>query len=129
MPIKRSKRNKPKPRKTKIKVEANKTKKIENDFLHSQLVRLGDMMGDGLHHEPDGRWITAEYKKILKALGMFPKRKRNTKQIDTAMIERIKKVKCQKCSGKLKQTRSGSMRGVCIKCKSKYQLLKNKRRQ
>ncbi len=23
--------------------------------LHRQLVRLGDMMGDGLHHEPDGK--------------------------------------------------------------------------
>ena len=44
--------------------------------LHSQLIKLGDMMGDGLHHEPDGRWISKEYTKVLRALGIAPKQKR-----------------------------------------------------
>ena len=39
------------------------------------LIQLGDMMGDGLHHEPDGYWIPKEYKRILRALGIAPKRK------------------------------------------------------
>lgn len=34
--------------------------------LHRQLVKLGDMMGDGLHLEPDGKWISKEYKQGAK---------------------------------------------------------------
>ena len=37
-------------------------------YLYRQLVKLGDMMGDGLHHEPDGKWIEKEYNKICKVL-------------------------------------------------------------
>ena len=103
----------------------------DNDFLHRQLIRLGDMMGDGLHHEPDGKWISKEYKRISKALGIGPKRKNHSADINKLMIERIKTVKCQKCQGKLYQTRSGSMRAQCIDCSAIFQLLyrKTSRRQ
>lgn len=92
--------------------------------LHNQLVKLGDMMGDGLHHEPDGKWINREYKQTLKALGMLPKKANNSEVINARMIERVNDVPCGKCQGKLKQTRSGSKRAVCISCGGKWQLLK-----
>ncbi|WP_434340225.1 hypothetical protein [Motilimonas cestriensis] len=91
--------------------------------LHKQLVKLGDMMGDGLHHESDGKWIKAEYRRTLKALGLLPKAKRNIAGIDAAMAKRVSEVNCQKCGGQLKQTRSGSKRAQC-QCGAKYQLLK-----
>lgn len=34
----------------------------DNKKLHEQLIKLGDMMGDGLHHEDGGKWIEREYK-------------------------------------------------------------------
>lgn len=40
----------------------------DNDHLHRQLIKLGDMMGDGLHYESDGKWIEKEYTKICKIL-------------------------------------------------------------
>jgi len=96
------------------------------DFLHRQLVKLGDMMGDGLHHEPDGKWIAREYKKTCRALGIGPKRRNNTATNNAVMAERIKNVACQKCQGELKQTRSGSLRASCVDCGAKFQLLKRK---
>ncbi len=92
--------------------------------LHKQLVKLGDMMGDGLHHEADGKWISKEYKKILKALGLAKPAKRNTQAINERMAQRVKEVVCKKCSSTLEQTRSGSKRAICIACRAKYQLLK-----
>ena len=96
------------------------------DFLHRQLIRLGDMMGDGLHHEPDGKWIEREYAQTAKALGYGPPRKNNSVAINERMKTRVTEVKCQKsgCGGELKQTRSGSKRGICSKCSAKYQLMK-----
>ena len=40
--------------------------------LHQQLIRLGDMIGDGLHLEPDGKWIEKEYRSVAIALGLKP---------------------------------------------------------
>lgn len=101
------------------------------EFLHRQLVKLGDMMGDGLHHEPDGKWISKEYKRILIALEIIPKPKRrnNSAAINEAMARRVKEVKCQQCHGELKQTKSGSKRGICTDCGAKYQLLTTRRRK
>lgn len=94
------------------------------DHLHRQLIRLGDMMGDGLHHEPDGKWIPKEYKRVMKALGLMPKKRNNSEVINQRMIERVNDVACGKCSGKLMQTRSGSKRAACVDCGAKWQLLK-----
>jgi len=99
---------------------------INDKFLSNQLIKLGDMMGDGLHNEPDGKWISREYRRICKILypEMFPKKdfaKRN---------EAIRKwcdgKTCDKCGGSLKQTKSGSLRVVCNACDAKYQLSKKK---
>ena len=92
--------------------------------LHRQLIKLGDMMGDGLHLEPDGKWISQEYRKTLKALGMLPKRKSNSEVINQRMVERVRDVRCGKCSHELVQTRSGSKRASCTNCDAKWQLLK-----
>lgn len=43
-------------------VTSGLSKEVE-DRLYGQLVKLGDMMGDGLHHEPGGKWISRDYKK------------------------------------------------------------------
>ena len=94
------------------------------NHLHNQLIKLGDMMGDGLHHEPDGKWINREYKQTLKALGMLPKRKNNIEAINKRMTERVKEFPCGKCNNKLKQNRSGSKRATCTSCGAKWQLLK-----
>lgn len=98
--------------------------KEAKDQLHNQLIRLGDMMGDGLHHEPDGKWISAEYRRTLKALGMMPKRPNNSEAINERMRQRVLDVKCGKCHGELRQTRSGSKRAACQSCGGKRQLLK-----
>ena len=39
-----------------------------NEHLWRQFEKLGEMMGDGLHHEADGKWISVEYKKLAKIL-------------------------------------------------------------
>lgn len=99
---------------------------LDNDkqFLYNQLVKLGDMMGDGLHHEPDGKWIEKEYKKILKQLGLL--KPQSTENIDKFMIERCNKEKC-KCGGVLKQVRKGSFIAKCIICGDKYRLGQRKK--
>jgi hypothetical protein len=99
-----------------------------DDFLYDQLIKLGDMMGDGLHHEPDGKWISREYKKICIALGLIkkPNRKNNSKAIDKAMAKSLGSQRCPKCDGNLKQTRAGSLRANCLECGVKFQVLKKK---
>lgn len=97
--------------------------------LHKQLIRLGDMMGDGLHLEPDGKWIAQDYKRVAKALGydVTPKRKNNGAAINAAMETHLKRFKCsvEGCdSTSAKQTRSGSLRFVCCECGTKYQAKK-----
>ncbi|MGQ7951444.1 hypothetical protein [Providencia huashanensis] len=101
---------------------------IDKDYLHRQLVKLGDMIGDGLHHEPDGKWITKEYRRICKALGYIKPTPRkpavnNSSEINEKMAERLSNVNC-KCGSKLKQSRSGSMKAICTSCNAKYTLLK-----
>lgn len=92
--------------------------------LHNQLIKLGDMMGDGLHHEPDGKWIEREYRKVCKALGIIKNRPPRTDEINERMVQRVADFSCGKCGGVLKQTRSGSKRAICQSCGAKWQLLK-----
>jgi len=102
-------------------------KEDTKDCLHKRLVKLGDMMGDGLHHEPGGGWIRKEYRETLRALG-YPvgakKKSNRSSEINERMKQRVKEVCCGHCGGKLNQTRSGSKRAVCSDCGSKWQLLK-----
>lgn len=97
---------------------------LNNNDLHSQLIKLGDMMGDGLHLEPGGGWISREYKKILRQLEpeLFHKRDYTTRNLSVQRF--CDKHKCSVCSGTLEQTRSGSLRVICVTCKTKFQLKK-----
>jgi hypothetical protein len=94
---------------------------MNKDLLEDRLVRLGDMMGDGLHLEPCGKWIEREYKETLKALGLLEsvKRKNNSDKINEFMANRLKEVKCT-CGSELAQSRSGSFIGKCNKCGKKF---------
>lgn len=108
--------------------------KETEERLHSQLVKLGDMMGDGLHLEPGGKWISSEYRKIARALGLtMPgnSRKRtpeSIREIDRQMAMRVAEMECPKCKALLlKQTRSGAMTAVCTSCGARYKLLRRAR--
>ena len=98
----------------------------EKKRLHAQLVKLGDMMGDGLHLEPDGKWISRDYKKILRALGISAPRRNNGGAINQAMAEALKTARCT-CGAELKQSRSGSMRADCTRCESRYQFKRGRK--
>ena len=94
---------------------------IDKDFWYQQLIKLGDMMGDGFHLEPDGKWVEKEYKRIAKELGLIPKRKNHSEKINSFMQKRIICEKCS-CGGELKQSRSGSFIAQCKECGRKYRL-------
>lgn len=89
--------------------------------LHNQLVKLGDMLGDGLGDEPDGAWIKREYRQVAKALGYGPPRRNNSASINAAMAKYLESNRCG-CGGSLSQTRTGSMRVVCGSCSKTTQL-------
>ena len=96
------------------------------NHLYKQLVRLGDMMGDGYHLEPDGRWIEKEYRNILKLLGIstekpWSSKKRDTKSINEFMEKRLQEVRCE-CGRKLYQSRKGSFIATCSICDKRYKL-------
>jgi hypothetical protein len=100
----------------------------EESFEMRQFCRLGEMIGDGLHNEPDGRWISKEYARLSKLL--FPKtkeekeftakvRKSKNEALDIKMKELLASKEC-KCGGSIKQSRSGSLVAYCEKCKARY---------
>lgn len=94
----------------------------DNEFLWDQFIRLGEMLGDGLGDEPDGKWIGKEYKRIARVLGIYKEhRKNNNEKINEFMEKRITETKCN-CGGNLRQSRKGSFIGVCVKCGNRYRL-------
>lgn len=106
--------------------DPKKEVKRNDDFLYNQLVKLGDMMGDGLHHESDGKWIEKEYKAITKVL--MPEvfadiRKKKRDNVDKQMAELLLKNKCE-CGGILAQVRKGVKVSVCLLCGKKYRAVK-----
>lgn len=96
--------------------------------LYRQLVRLGDMIGDGLADDPDGKWIRDEYKQVMRALGHSMPRRNNADAINKAVATFLAKTNCP-CGGRLAQTRSGARKAACIACKTKYTLGTEKRRK
>lgn len=102
---------------------------MNEDYLHDRLIALGDMMGDGLHHEPDGKWIEKEYNKVFNIL--YPEVKRakrlaKSNRIDEQINNLILIKKCSKCSGDLKQSRKGSIICYCKKCNSRFKATNKK---
>lgn len=61
----------------------------DTEYLYDRLIRLGDLMGDGCHLEPDGKWIEKEYRDIVRLLGLSSK-----KSVHRDTISR------HRCSGK-----------------------------
>lgn len=91
-----------------------------NEFLWRQFCRLGEMIGDGLHHEEP--WISKEYNKISRILNPdFYKEiaKQKSESIDKQMLAILEKHNCA-CGGKLKQSRKGSKVCYCITCNKRY---------
>lgn len=82
-------------------------------------------MGDGLHHEPDGKWITKEYKRLSKMLipelkqQQKEKRKLKSIHINEQMDKLLQEKKCS-CGGALKQKRSGSKVCYCSQCNKRH---------
>lgn len=97
----------------------------DNEFLWSQFIRLGEMLGDG---DCDA-WVGKEYKQIAIQLGLIKckPRKNNSKQIDEFMEKRITQARCNKCNGELRQSRKGSLFGICTNCGTKFILGKRRK--
>ncbi|KZL02184.1 hypothetical protein PsAD5_00133 [Pseudovibrio sp. Ad5] len=102
---------------------------LKKQQLSERLVRLGGMIGDGLHLEPDGKWITREYRSTLKALGIKRLRANNSAEINEFMQAQVEALTCSKCEGELKQTRSGSLRAACTNCGARFVVGKRRRRK
>ncbi|MCP1652724.1 hypothetical protein [Pseudomonas nitroreducens] len=96
------------------------------EALQNALIRLGDMMGDGMHLEPGGAWIEREYRATVKALGLGAPRRNNREAIDKAVGQYVADNRCA-CGGVLVQTRAGSLRVACKACAQGYQLKRQKR--
>jgi len=106
-------------------IKKKKKNPIGSEHDWAQFVRLGDMMGDGLHHEPDGKWITKEYNKLAEYLVpeiKDAKIKRNLlkkQSVNESMVKFLKDKKCT-CGGRLVQKRSGARTAYCLSCDAKY---------
>lgn len=100
-----------------------------DEHLMNQLVKLGDMMGDGLHHEEP--WIAREYRKISRILMPEIKEKEKAtriarnKALDAKVAQVLPNHKC-KCGGNLKQSRSGSLVVNCTVCSLSFKFSKKK---
>lgn len=97
----------------------------DNQHLWNQFCRLGEMIGDGLHEEEGGEWISKDYRRLSRILIPEIKeqeravRKQKNSNIDSQMANLLKDRKCN-CGGELKQSRSGSKTVYCLSCKAKY---------
>lgn len=97
----------------------------ENEHEWSQFVKLGDMMGDGLHHEPGGGWITKEYNRLSKILipeikeAYSEKRKLRAAHINEQIKKLVEIHKCS-CGGCLVQKRSGTKVVYCEVCDKRH---------
>lgn len=99
-----------------------------DDFVWEQFCRLGEMIGDGLHHEPDGKWITRDYNRLAKILvpgikeALQAKRKLKADHVTKQISELIKVKKCS-CGGELIQKRKGTKVVYCKDCNSRYKAI------
>jgi hypothetical protein len=108
-------------------MKANKVIIVSNDNQHlwRQFCRLGEMMGDGLHYEPDGKWIAKEYRHLAEILIPETKqessaiKKLKTADVNTQMLKLLEGKKC-KCGGDIKQSRSGAKVAYCEICNQRY---------
>lgn len=85
---------------------------IEKQRLHRDLIKLGDMMADGLHYEDPS--ISREYRNVAKQLfpEMYPSKKRKPSQ---QFIRTLKECDCNSKGWKFVRFKNGN---VGLKCKS-----------
>ena len=85
---------------------------IEKQRLHKDLIKLGDMMADGLHHEDPS--ISREYRNVAKQLfpEMYPSKKRKPSQ---QFIRTLKECDCNSKGWSFVRFKNGN---VGLKCKS-----------
>ncbi len=85
----------------------------ERARLHKDLIKLGDMMADGLHYEDPS--ISREYRKISKALfpEMYPKkfRKPNRK-----LVNSLKECNCGAKGWQWRKYNNGNVGFCCKNC-------------
>ena len=99
--------------------------KEDNQLFWSQFIKLGDMMGDGLHYEEGGGWIKRDYARLAKILipeikDQYKKERQDkNKRIDEAIARFLPNKTCE-CGAQLKQKRSGSMELLCTACPLTY---------
>mgnify|MGYP006921350725 CR=1 FL=1 len=109
-----------------------KEEKPNDQHLWNQFIKLGEMIGDGLHEEPDGKWISREYKQLAKILvpeikeSLAETRKIKNQTIDEQVKKLLDKFKSKCCNVDLKQARSGSLIVYCSKCNHRYKAVKSK---
>ena len=96
----------------------------DNQHLWRSFERLGEMIGDGLHHEEP--WISKEYKRLGKIL--MPDAYKEDRQRKNAIVDhrvslylKEKDVKCT-CGEPLHQVRSGSWKLSCKSCGARYRI-------
>lgn len=115
-------------------MENQKKNNRDNSFEWEQFAKLGEMMGDGLHHEPNGKWIIREYKRLMHILVPEVKeveakrRKLKNQQLDENMKNLLSEKRCIQdgCGGNLKQSRLGSKIAYCQTCNCRYKAIKSK---
>lgn len=100
---------------------------MNQDFLSNQLIKLGDMMGDGLHHEEP--WIAKEYGRILRKLHpeIFQEIRRKKAINTNEQMDRLLQEKKCICGGSFKQSRSGSKVAYCTSCGKRVKAVKAKK--
>lgn len=104
-----------------MRIEQNKDNQREWD----RFCKLGEMIGDGLHYESDGKWISKEYKQLAKILIPELKvhhkadQKQRSLMINEQMTKLLSDKKCH-CGGNIKQKRSGAKVAYCENCNSRY---------
>jgi hypothetical protein len=97
----------------------------ENEFEWNQFCRLGEMMGDGLHREPGGSWISRDYARLSKILIPEIKeaskvtRKLKADAVDRNIAKLLENRNCN-CGGKLIQKRKGTKVVYCQICNARY---------
>lgn len=107
-------------------------KKEEIRWLYHRLDLCGQLIAEDDEWGAARREYNREYRRIIKALRQLEPEK--WKDIPTESDRNNEKMaifcknnRCPQCGGEIKQTRSGSLRVVCLQCGRKYQLKKKKR--
>lgn len=95
-----------------------------NSLMWDRFARLGDMIGEEDHDNMAE--IRREYKRLMLILcpeikeELKIKRQAKNQKLNEAVLKALETIKCKKCNGDLKQTRSGSKTVKCEPCGVKY---------